>query len=116
MNQMPLFEAPRQFTDARLDAKEQVRLNRQCVAILRYMVSRERVSNSELNEVAFRYSARIYDLKKAGIGIEIVERNRETGVNWYAFYSPDDRARALAALSESVNDGAAGPANKEGSR
>lgn len=91
--QESLFEVPqRGFSDKRLEPTERVRLNRQCIEILRLMcASRARVSNAQLNNVAFRYSARLYDLRKASINIGIVERNHETGVNWYAFASEADR-------------------------
>lgn len=97
--QLGLFERPPQFADARLESVERVRLNRQCIEILRLMVGRrEPISNTVLNATAYRYSARIYDLRKAGITIVIVERNKETGVNWYAFASDADRERARGYL------------------
>jgi hypothetical protein len=95
MHQERLFDVAPAFSDRRLESTERVRLNKQCIEILRLMCAyRSRVSNAELNRVAFRYSARLYDLKQAAIRISIVERNHETGVNWYAFESEADREKA----------------------
>ncbi len=98
MKQGSLFDTSPKFADSRLDEREKPRLNRQCIEIIRLMTRQDApLSSAELNRVAFRYSARIYDLKKAGIEIVIVLRNYETGVNLYAFASEQDRERAKRA-------------------
>jgi len=40
-------------------------------------------SNLYLNEIAFRYSARIHELRKAGHNIVITSHDRKTGVTVY---------------------------------
>lgn len=51
---------------------EHARLSRQQSAVLARL-RRGRATNVELNEICFRYSARICELRKAGYRIEIVE-------------------------------------------
>jgi hypothetical protein len=41
-------------------------------------------TNRELNEIAFRYSARIHELRKAGHNIQIISEYRDTGLVVYA--------------------------------
>ncbi len=101
-NQLDLFPNPQQnFTDQRLEPTVQVRLNAQCLKILRFMLVKKigPVPNSDLNAVAYRYSARIYDLKQAGIKIQIVRRDVASGVHYYDFASPGDRERAAEAVA-----------------
>ncbi len=100
-NQLDLFPNTQQnFTDQRLEPAVQVRLNAQCLKILRFMLAKiGPVPNSDLNAVAYRYSARIYDLKQAGIKIQIVRRDVATGVHYYDFASLGDRERAAEAVA-----------------
>ena len=50
------------------------RLNKQCLAILERL-RRSPVTNTELNAIAFRYSARLFELRKAGHVIETEKRD-----------------------------------------
>ncbi len=95
MTQIGLLDGVPALVDSRLDPEEKPRLARQCINILRLMLAHGSVTNTQLNEVAFRYSGRIFDLKeRADIHIVITERNRESGVNVYGFKSDGDRERA----------------------
>jgi hypothetical protein len=61
---------------------EAPRLSRQCKLILERL-QEGRASNSELAQRALKYTGRISDLRAAGYVIEVVERNRDTGLTWY---------------------------------
>lgn len=63
-------------------AAERKRLSRQCEAILERL-QRGTASNSELAAMALNYRARVSDLRAAGYTIEVVERNHDTGLNFY---------------------------------
>jgi hypothetical protein len=92
-----LFDTPVEFADKRLDPVERPRLNRQCLEILRRLYQAPLdtgVANTELTLIALRYSARIGELRAAGLGISIVSRDAESGVNHYAFASEADRLKA----------------------
>jgi len=69
MTQLDLFTKPK-------------KLSRQAKLILKRL-ERGEVSNVELNAIAFRYSARILDIRRAGYRVEIVRRG-EHGLRWYA--------------------------------
>ena len=62
---------------------EEPRLASQTSEILRLFKKYRRLSNTTLPNVALRYSARLYDLRPAGYLIELVSRERATGVTWY---------------------------------
>lgn len=84
-----------QFADKRLHPDERPRLNKQCIKILKLMISVNcPVTNTRLAEIGIRYSARIHEINKAGISIQIVERNHDSGVNAYNFATPADREKA----------------------
>ena len=62
---------------------ERQRLSRQCREILERL-QRGPASSAELNRIAFRYSARIHELRKAGYEIRLTDHDHESGVTWYA--------------------------------
>jgi len=72
------------------DPAEAKRLSRQCQAILDLFRSSlgNRVSNWELAAISLKYTGRISDLRAAGYTINIVERNRETGLTVYHYPIP----------------------------
>jgi len=45
-----------------------------------------RVTNTELATMSLKYTGRISDLRKAGHDIRCVDRDRASGVTWYALY------------------------------
>lgn len=49
--------------------------------ILALLKRKSKVYNSELNKIAFRYSARIEELRKEGYEIETIRE----GLGWYSF-------------------------------
>ena len=61
--------------DPNIEPEDKPRLSRQCTRILGRLQSGP-ATNIELNEICFRYSARLHDLKKAGFvyGKEKVEK------------------------------------------
>lgn len=82
--QTDLFcEQPPPIRDPRVTDIEKPRLNRQAIKILERLRHGES-TNSELARIAIRYSARIHDLRRAGYRIEIISRDRESGLNVYA--------------------------------
>jgi hypothetical protein len=66
---------------------EEPRLSKQSQAILDRLRQRP-ASNSELMLIAQRFGARVHDLRAAGFNIQITERDRETGMTWYALEKP----------------------------
>jgi len=45
-----------------------------------------RATNTELATMSLKYTGRISDLRKAGHDIRCVDRDRASGVTWYALY------------------------------
>jgi len=60
-----------------------VRLNRQQDAIIERL-RKGPATNAELVQIAIRFTARIHELRKAGYDIEIVKKDHESGLVWYA--------------------------------
>ena len=75
--------APRAVKVTGTPAAERKRLSRQCEAILERL-KRGTASNSELAAMALNFRARISEIRQAGYSIEVVERNHDTGLNFYA--------------------------------
>jgi hypothetical protein len=68
--------------DPRVGATEAKRLSAQCLAIAKRL--REgRATNADLALIALKYTGRISDLRKAGFVIEVVERDRKSGLVTY---------------------------------
>ena len=61
---------------------EAKRLNKQCQEILTRLQA-GRASNNELARIALNYRARISDLRKVGIKVVCLDRDRETGLAFY---------------------------------
>lgn len=76
------FDAARPDPESHPSGDNPVRLSRQCVRILERL-RRGPATNVELSEIAFRYSARIHELRAAGNDIVILERDHETGAVLY---------------------------------
>lgn len=74
-------------------ADESERLCRQCYAVLDAFrdASANTITNAALKGIAIRYSARILTLRRAGYRIEIIHRDRKSGVNTYRMSNPDFR-------------------------
>ena len=87
MTQGTLFDPQIQLkiepVDTHLTPEEKPRLTKQCIKILERL-RRGEATNKELVEIATRFGARVLDLRRAGYDIRITERNRETGITWYA--------------------------------
>lgn len=66
--------------ESRVPAEDRERTDTQRAAILERL-RRGPVRNTELNQIAFRYSARIYELRKAGHDIDV--QSLGGGVNVY---------------------------------
>ena len=66
---------------------EEPRLSRQSQAILDRLRERP-ASNADLMLIAQRFGARVHDLRAAGFDIQITDRDRETGLVWYALEKP----------------------------
>lgn len=81
LDTLPLWGAADRADTTPARSDEEPRLNRQQRAVLNLLRSRRRVSNLELNDVCFRYSARIHELRNAGY--EITCTNAPRGVRWY---------------------------------
>lgn len=62
---------------------ESQRLSKQCAAILARL-ERGRVSNRELASVALKYTSRVSDLRARGHNVQVVARDHESGLTWYA--------------------------------
>lgn len=58
------------------------RLSAQAQSILERL-QRGRASNADLSAIAQRFGARLFDLRRAGYRVEIVERDRDTGITVY---------------------------------
>ena len=73
-------------TQMALDLRaERRRLSDQCSLILGRL-QHGRASNKELSGIALKYTSRCSDLRKAGHDVRVVERNRATGLTWYALF------------------------------
>jgi len=59
------------------------RLTKQCASIVARL-QKGPATNTELSSIALRYSARIFELRKAGYQIEIISRDDESGVCLYS--------------------------------
>lgn len=72
------------------DPAEARRLSRQCQTILDLFrcALGNKVSNWEMAAVSLKYTSRISDLRAAGYTINVVERNRETGLVVYHYPIP----------------------------
>lgn len=77
-----LFDLP-PVANVTVPAAAVPRVTRQAREILARL-RQGRATNSDLNGIAFRYSARIHELRKAGHDIRIVDRNDESGLTVYA--------------------------------
>ena len=77
-----LFDPKPLLPSPALPREERARLNRQAEAVLARL-RRGPATNVELNEIAFRYSARIEELRKAGHRIEREPVAGQKGVNRY---------------------------------
>jgi|GEM_PF-6891011 hypothetical protein len=64
---------------------ERRRLSGQCLAMLSRL-RQGRATNTELATMSLKYTGRISDLRKAGHDIRCVDRDRASGVTWYALY------------------------------
>jgi hypothetical protein len=62
---------------------ERPRLSRQCIEI-HERLKLGPATNADLSQIAQRFSARLGELKAAGIRWSIVHRDRDRGVNTYA--------------------------------
>jgi hypothetical protein len=69
-------------TAFRFSPAEEHRLSSQCAAILERL-QRGPASNRDLATIALKYTSRISDLRASGHKVEIVERNRDTGLTIY---------------------------------
>ncbi len=59
------------------------RLMTQAEKILARLQRGDKVPTGELAAIARQYNARIFELRKAGYSIELVDRNYDTGETWY---------------------------------
>lgn len=74
--------------DPRVSDVEAPRLSRQSQQILALLRQGQK-TNGDLARVTARFGARIFDLRAAGHRIEIVSRDRKTGVVVYALKQGD---------------------------
>lgn len=74
---------PPPAVDRSVDRAERPRLNRQSLEVLARLREGP-ASNGELAAITHRFSARFYDLRKAGYKIECVEKDAATGLRVYA--------------------------------
>ncbi len=79
--------------DYRLPEAARPRLSRQCAAILERL-KQGNASADELRQAsgARNLTARISNLRYAGIGIECFDLNQETGESWYRLKEPNPGA------------------------
>ena len=82
MQQLSLFDRVIEPQDPKVAEQAKPRLSRQCQAILARL-RRGSANNAELGTIAMRFSARIFDLRKAGFKIETFDHDHLTGVVWY---------------------------------
>ena len=64
-------------------SEEAPRLTAQCQAVYERL-QQGPASNAELVTIATRFGARLHDLRGSGIEIEIISRDRKSGLVWYA--------------------------------
>lgn len=62
---------------------ETARLSRQCQQILDRL-RKGQASNRELAGYALKYTGRVSELREAGHDIQVVSRDRKTGLTYYA--------------------------------
>lgn len=86
------------LADRRLKEIERKRLSRQCVLILLRLLKGP-VVNTELNVIAFRYSARIGEIRNAGVAVDIIDRDHETGVVTYQLREDLDNVQLAKSLA-----------------
>lgn len=73
---------------------EKHRLSRQCQAIAERL-EKGRVSNRELSDAfSLKYTGRISDLRKQGWNVQVVEKDRRTGLTWYALLPAAEPSQA----------------------
>lgn len=68
--------------DPTVTSEEAPRLSRQCQALLDRL-RLGRVSNDEMSRISRKYTSRVSDLRKAGYSIEVVSRDKKTGLVIY---------------------------------
>jgi|GEM_PF-3012411 len=73
--------------DPRPIAKQVRRLSRQCHAI-HERLQRGPATNHELARISLKYTARISDLRKAGINVECYDHDHATGLTRYHLAPP----------------------------
>jgi len=70
MNQKEfVFDPPERLTGQRLKIVERLQAGQ--------------ATNVELSQIAMRFTARIYELRKCGYDIRIVRQDRDSGLVWY---------------------------------
>lgn len=89
-------------SDPNVHAEERARLSQQSRQILAAFLAAAdgKVGSEKLTEIAQRFGARIHDLRQAGYVIDIVERDRKSGLTVYQLSKeqqgmPIDPAKAL---------------------
>ena len=85
------------FVDNRIHPDEKTRLNRQCLAIIKRLLE-SNATNRELSTTSLKYTSRLSEIRHAGIGIEIITRDYDTGLVTYRIALADrERAAELCA-------------------
>lgn len=78
---------PLPLPDQRVEAEARPRLGKQCLAILRRLQEGP-ATGEELQRIAHRYGARIWDLKRrAGYDIRLIERRAADGFTKYQLFT-----------------------------
>ncbi len=76
-----------------LVALERKRLARQCQTILARL-QQGTVTNRELAGIALNHTARISELRGAGYNVQVISRDRATGLATYALLPPAEPTQA----------------------
>ena len=86
----PAVPASVPLRDPTVHPDEAPRLNEQCRAIL-VRLQAGRATNHDLAGIALNYRARVSDLRGIGYRIDVIERDRKTGVSVYALRAESTR-------------------------
>ncbi len=79
------------------------RLKAQCDKILEYLTMKAFVTNTELAQIALKYTGRISDLRKRGYVIKCV-LNRDTGVSVYRLVGKDQGPEQTSLFKKGMVD------------
>lgn len=97
---LPLFAAPApEPTKIRLidpkvrGTEEEPRLSNQCAQILERL-RQGHATNSELAGISLKYTGRISDLRQSGFDIQVIQRDRKSGVTVYELKAEPQRQTA----------------------